>query len=107
MAQTDTPEKSTYKATPNGASYDELGDIRNDIESLKSSVLSLSEQLQRDGKEKAGQLKDAVNDGIDAILASSDKGITAVEAQVKENPRRSIAVAFAAGFIFNLLMRRG
>lgn len=108
MAQTDIPKTPgrEYNGTSPTTNND-LSDIRKDLESLKDSVLSLSRHLQRDGKAKAGEVKSVIDDSIDDLLEKSDKGITAIAEQVKENPRRALAMAFAAGFVINLIMRKG
>lgn len=105
MAQADIP-KSTLKDYNGGAQTDISG-IREDIESLKANVMSLTKHLQRDGKAKASEMSSALNESIDTLLSKSDKGILALEAEVKDNPRRALVVAFMAGFAINLLLRRG
>ena len=90
-----------------GTNHDDIEGIRHDIESLKANVsYSLSKNLQRDGQVKAGEIKTALNDGIDVLISKGDQGIVAIEGQVKENPRRSVAIAFVAGFLANILLRR-
>lgn len=106
MAQTDIPKKAIKEYNGNGAGGD-LNDIREDLESLKDSVLSLSKHLQRDGKAKASEVKEVINEGLDSLLNSGDKSLSALESQVKDNPRRALIMAFAAGFAINLLLRRG
>ena len=106
MAQADIPKKAVKEYNGNGTGGD-LNDIRDDLESLKASVMSLSKHLQRDGKAKASEVKGVINDGLDTLLSSGDKGISALESQVKDNPRRALVMAFMAGFAINLLLRRG
>ena len=109
MAQADMTKKGRDH---NGASqlekgYGEIGDIRHDLQSLKENVRNLTRHLQKDGLDKAEDIKGAVSDGIDAIVSKGEDGMTALEHEIKENPRRSLIVAFIAGFALNLFFRKG
>jgi hypothetical protein len=105
MAQADTSNTPSAKGY-NGSAQADIGDIRQDIISLKESVRSLTKHLQKDGIAKAGELKESVSESLDTLLAKSDEGLVALEEQIKANPRRSLVVAFMAGFALNLLMRK-
>lgn len=91
-------------AAPAGGEFDE---IRKDLETLKTNVGALGKHLKYEGKEKAAEARDAVGKGIDAVSDKSDKSLEMLDSSVKDNPRRALAVAFAAGVILNFLMRRG
>ncbi len=108
MAQTNITDTSVsgIKTAPNGVDYTDIGDIRKDIDSLKSSMVSLSRHLQRGGKAKADEVRGALSDGLETILGKGDASLLKVEEQVRENPRRSIVIAFMAGFALNFLLRR-
>lgn len=86
-----------------GGDFDQ---IRKDLEALKANVGALGKHLKYEGKEKAAEARDAVGKGIDAVFDKSDKGLEMLDSSVKDNPRRALAVAFAAGFILNFLMRK-
>jgi hypothetical protein len=104
MAQAEIP-KSTLKDY-NGGAHADMNGIREDIESLKANVMSLSKHLQRDGAAKASEVKTAINEGLDVLLSKGDKSILAIENEVKLNPRRALVMAFMAGFAINLLLSR-
>ncbi|MEZ0223964.1 MAG: hypothetical protein ACAH83_05380 [Alphaproteobacteria bacterium] len=111
MAQADIPQNPIKDYNGGTASiekqYGEISDIRSDLESLKTNVKSLSQHLQSDGKEKAEQVKSAISEGLDTLMIKGDKGLVALEESVKDNPRRSLVMAFLAGFAINILMRKG
>lgn len=87
--------------------FDEFEEIRKDLESLKANVTALGKHLKSEGKEKAGEARDMLDQGIDTLLAKGDKGLEALDSSVKDNPRRALAIAFATGIILNFLMRKG
>jgi ElaB/YqjD/DUF883 family membrane-anchored ribosome-binding protein len=111
MAQADIPQNPVKDYNGGTASlekqYGEISDIRSDLESLKTNVKSLTQHIQSDGREKAEQVKSALNESLDTLRKKSDEGLLVLEDSVKENPRRSLVVAFLAGFIINVLMRKG
>jgi len=84
----------------------EFEQIRKDLEALKENVGALGKHLKSEGKEKAAEARDAVGKGIDAVLDKSDRTLDMLDSSVKDNPRRALAVAFAAGVILNFLMRK-
>ena len=109
MAQTDVKNGSLkdYNGDATTPEITDLHSIRHDIEALKENVLSLTKHLQRDGKAKASEVSSALNEGLEAFLSKGDQGLSALENQVKENPRRALVLAFLAGFAANLLIRKG
>ena len=98
-------------AAPNGSdgihSYAEFDALCKDIETLKADFVALSGHLKADGRAKAAEVKGTVDTGINALLDKSEDGLELLEAQVKENPRRALIVAFCAGLALNFLMRKG
>ena len=86
--------------------FDEFEEIRKDLESLKSNVTALGKHLKAEGREKAGEARELLDEGIDALLGKGDKGLEMLDESVKDNPRRALAIAFAAGIVLNLLMRK-
>ncbi|MEZ0259801.1 MAG: hypothetical protein ACAH80_02260 [Alphaproteobacteria bacterium] len=96
--------ESNGKHAPMG--FDEFEEIRKDLESLKANVTALGKHLKSEGKEKAGEARELLDQGIDTLLSKGDKSLEMLDDSVKDNPRRALAMAFAAGIILNFLMRK-
>lgn len=86
--------------------FDEFEEIRKDLESLKSNVTALGKHLKSEGREKAVEARELLDRGIDSLLDKGDKSLVALDDTVKDNPRRALAIAFAAGIVLNFLMRK-
>jgi len=87
--------------------YSELSDIRKDLDSLKDNVVALTRHLKNDGAETAGHIKDSLAHSAQALRTKGENGLEALDGKIKDNPRSSVLVAFAAGVIANFLLRRG
>lgn len=86
--------------------YEELEDIKNDLDSLRSNVVQLTRHLKHDGAAKAADVKERLKDGVDELRAKSEERLHELEDKVRENPRNSILLAFGAGILANILLRR-
>lgn len=82
-----------------------LSEVRKDLSALKSDTISLASHLMRDGKERASEVKEAVVDGYDNLRSKSQDALEVLADQVRENPRRSLLIAFAAGLVANMFLR--
>jgi ElaB/YqjD/DUF883 family membrane-anchored ribosome-binding protein len=96
----------------------EIDNIREDVQSLKSSILALSKQVEADGKMTAANLKIKAAENVDTLRTKAQENIANfqdyskeqladVEKEIKAHPGRSIALAFGAGLLLSALMRRG
>ena len=81
-------------------------DLRRDIEALKADLAALTRHLTSDGRARAADVKDTVTQGVDTLVDKGNESLKLIEGQVRENPRGAIALAFCAGVLANLLLRR-
>lgn len=86
--------------------YEELEDIKQDLDSLRSNVVQLTRHLKHDGAAKAADVKERLKDGMGELRAKSEERLHDLEEKVRENPRNSILLAFGAGVLANILLRR-
>jgi|MDTB01.1.fsa_nt_gb ElaB/YqjD/DUF883 family membrane-anchored ribosome-binding protein len=94
------------KPVSQSPSYPEIDDIRGDIESLKSNVVELTKHIKQDGKTHGAELKGAMAEQLINAKAYSHKKYDDLEGKVKKHPAQSIAAAFAAGCLINMLLKR-
>jgi len=90
--------------------YEEIKEIKDDLDSLKSNVVALTMHLQENGIQKARDLSDGIQDTAfstaNRIIAEGEREIHAFEKQVKTNPGTSLLLAFGAGILVNALLSR-
>lgn len=77
----------------------ELQEIRNDLNALKSNVVTLAQDIKNSGGAVARQ-------GIDTLKAAGQDEFQKIEEYVKEKPAQSLALAFCAGLVFSALISR-
>lgn len=97
----------------------DMEDIRDDIKSLKDSILTLSKHVEADGKMTAAELKTKAQDNLDDLKTKAQENIAnfqdysrdqlkVAEKEIKAKPAQSVAIAFGAGLLASfLLSRRG
>lgn len=86
--------------------YAELSDIKQDLDSLRDNVVQLTRHLKKDGAHKADEMKERVKEGFDTLRHKGEDGLKVVEDKVRANPRNGVLLAFAAGVLANVLLRR-
>jgi ElaB/YqjD/DUF883 family membrane-anchored ribosome-binding protein len=95
----------------------EIDNIRDDVQSLKSNILALSKQVGNEGKTTAASLgtkayenvdhfKEKTLENISNLQDFSKDRLAAAETEVKTHPGRSMAIAFGAGVLLSALIRR-
>lgn len=87
--------------------YTEISEIRNDLNSLKSNIVALSKHVKEDGKERVSDLSSAVMKGVDTLKERGSDSFAIIEDAIRENPRRSLLVAFGVGILANLIFTSG
>ena len=87
--------------------YAELSEIREDLNSLKSNVVALSRHLSQDGKERLSETVDRVKESMSEWRSKGENNFAAIEDSIRDNPRRSLLIAFGVGIIANLLFTNG
>lgn len=86
--------------------YNEIDEIRDDLNSLKNNVVELSRHLKSDGLAKTESAKASALSRLDDVKAEGQRRVGQIEGRVKAKPAESVAVAFAAGLAASLLLRR-
>ena len=81
------------------SSYPEIGRIGDDLKSLKTNVSDLASHVKEDGMNDIAQVAKSEYENI-AQLGKK------VEKKVKEQPAKSIAIAFAGGVLLSFLLGR-
>lgn len=95
-----TIEQSNQKSSkkPN-ASYPEIDRIGEDINSLKTNVSDLVVHVKEEG---LNDLADATSGAYDNVAEFGRK----LEKKIREQPAKSVAVAFAGGLLASYLLGR-
>jgi ElaB/YqjD/DUF883 family membrane-anchored ribosome-binding protein len=88
------------------SSYPEIEGIKGDIESLKSNVFELTKHIKEEGKMHGAEIKNSVAEQIEQAKVFGHKKYDDLEDKVKQHPAQSVAAAFAAGYLINMLMKR-
>lgn len=92
------------KATNKG--YPEIEDIRHDLDSLRNNVVELTKHVTKDGDAKVEDLKKVASERWEEMAKDGKKRLAMAESRVKEKPAQSLAIAFAAGALLSMLMKR-
>ena len=96
----------------------EIDAIRADVGKLGQDIAQLTQVIQTLGGEKAGDIKDSVNDGIDSVSEELRRRVEAARAQahkvtgdfeetVRKYPLVSLFGAFSVGVIISRLLNPG
>ena len=86
--------------------YPEIDDIRQDLDSLKNNVVELTRHVQANGIERANILTERAREQVKHLQERGYAEIQKVERRVKDYPAQSLAVAFGAGLIASMFLRR-
>ena len=96
----------------------EIDAIRADVGKLGQDIAQLTQVIQTLGGEKAGDIKDSVNDGIDSVSEELRRRVEAARAQghkvsgdfeetVRKYPLASLFGAFGVGIFISRLLNPG
>lgn len=75
----------------------EIEDIKEDLQSLKSNVVTLAQDIKNGGGAVA-------RDSLDHLKAVGQEGFDKIENRVREKPGQSLALAFCAGLALSYLV---
>lgn len=84
--------------------YPEIEDLREDLDSLKSNVVELTRHIKKDGRKQTREIKHVVTEGLESLRENGEVYLHDAEKMVKQKPMQSLAIAFAAGMIGNILL---
>ena len=90
-------EESNNKAVKDILESAEIQEIKEDLRSLKTNVITLAHDIRHGGKVVA-------RDGIGHLRAASQSEFQRIEDHVREKPGQSIVLAFCAGLAFSVLL---
>lgn len=86
--------------------YEEIDDIKSDLDSLRNNVVKLTRNLKQDGLETAENVKEHLKESVHALREKGEESLKRVEDKVRDNPRNSVLLAFGAGILASILLRR-
>ena len=90
----------------NKKKYSEVDNIKQDIDSLKSDTIELAKHIKEDGAAKTAEIKEMATERVQTMTEQGKERLKDVESKVKKKPLQSLAIAFAAGLAFSVLMGR-
>ena len=73
---------------------------------IKENVVGLTQQAKDIGNEKVHQVSEYVHDQATSLKLSGTDALHKVESRIKAKPGQSVGIAFAAGILASLLLRR-
>lgn len=88
--------KARQKYTANNNK--ELSHIREDLESLRQNMVSLTHSVRQD-------VKDSALTRWDHLREQGEHTVERMEGHVREHPAQSLLTAFGAGLLLSALMR--
>ncbi|MCC6598998.1 MAG: DUF883 domain-containing protein [Alphaproteobacteria bacterium] len=88
------------------SAYPEINDIRDDLSSLKNDAGKLAGHVASDGKEQLNRVVENVQEQSQALKETASSQLGKIQAQVKQNPLQSVAIAFGVGLLASMLLGR-
>lgn len=85
---------------------DSLDNIKEDIYTLRSDVIELGRTVKSEGLKKIEEATIELHDKIDNLKKEGSNEIDKIQSYVNANPNQAVGIAFAAGAILALLLRR-
>ncbi len=80
-----------------GNGYNEIQNIKDDLDSLKVDVIALTRHLQEDGNKNVQELGKK-------IRTTGNKQLHEIEQAIKLNPTQSLTIAFFLGIALSRLL---
>ncbi|PZP55597.1 MAG: hypothetical protein DI586_06325 [Micavibrio aeruginosavorus] len=96
-----TPKKSVK--TPASS----IENIKEDIYTLKADVIELGRTVKSEGMKKIEEATIELQDKIDNLKSEGRDEMDKVQSYINNNPNNAVGIAFAAGALVALLLRRG
>jgi ElaB/YqjD/DUF883 family membrane-anchored ribosome-binding protein len=73
---------------------------------VKENIVGLAQHAKDIGNEKAHQASEYVREHATSLKLSGTDALRRVESRIKAKPGQSIGIAFAAGILASILLRR-
>lgn len=111
MPAAKTTGSKPTKKTPSSANVASMeGDISSQLETLRNDIMLLAktvkEQALNTVEHRADTAKAVATDQKDAAVAKYDELSAKAEAQIREKPLTSMAIAVGAGLVLGALLRK-
>lgn len=84
--------------------YNEIDDIKSDLQSLKSNVVALTQHLKANGVDHLTDIEGRAAKTAKKLKVEGARRYKEVEEHVRENPGQALVVAFAGGVLASLLL---
>jgi ElaB/YqjD/DUF883 family membrane-anchored ribosome-binding protein len=73
---------------------------------IKENVVGLAQRAQDIGNEKAHQVSEYVHEQATNLKLSGSDALQKLENRIKAKPAQSVGIAFAAGILASIILRR-
>lgn len=83
-----------------------IDNIKKDIYTLRSDVIELGRTVKSEGLKKIEEATIELHDKIDNLKREGNEEMDKIQAYINDKPNQSVAIAFAAGALLALLMKR-
>lgn len=77
--------------------------IQDDVKSLQQHMVELRKDMGSVGRARAEELKNRAKDNVAYMQGYSRDQLKHVEDNIKDNPARSVMIAFGAGLLTSML----
>lgn len=84
--------------------YNEIDDIKSDLQSLKSNVVALTQHLTANGAEQIVDLEGRAKKTVSKLKVQGAAKYKELEGQVREKPGQALMIAFAGGILASMLL---
>lgn len=85
--------------------YDEIDHIREDIQSLKTNVIALTQHVKSDGREQFADIEGRMRKSARSMAKAGKQKYAEMEGHVRDNPAQSVLMAFCGGLAASYLLR--
>lgn len=86
--------------------YDEIQHIKDDLTSLKTNVITLTQHLSDEGRGRLSDARGQMRELVKAIRADGSRRYKHMEKQVQDHPAQAVMLAFAGGVLASALLKR-
>lgn len=84
----------------------DIQNIKGDLKSLQENVSQLAQDTKSYGSVRASELGEAAKQKAAQLRSKGKDQLRSAEAQVRQNPIQSIAIAFGTGLLISALFGR-
>lgn len=81
-------------------------EIKKDVKALKHNVVGLGKTVKGDATVQVQQVKKVLTKKLDRLQSDGKVQMRKLETQVRQKPVQALGIAFAAGLVASVLLRR-